>query len=458
MLDNLKTMKIADLQAYLNSVDDEIANEKKLKINEYEEKCKEDERKINLKKIQKIEKDIDKINKRRKQTKDEILSLIKDIEAIPERIEKLQIAEYMIYRVDLRRAEKIVERARNNYSDYFNKLTNDVNELIEETEEFSDLGTISFDEYKVSQDSLNEVKEKYKEEYTEEERLALIKNELDIIEKVKIFNTTPIPHEILKEFDKDLQLKVQKFNNARQKRINIVNTLKEEYLKLTEPKEIETMIEDALAYIETISNVLTEPDYNKIVNYLLKRKRKLYRHTSETRDIIKYKEKKTGINTYNLQEARYQRMTLLTDTINEASSIIKINDISQISEKLDKLKTYYKKEKQFANVINKINEDSGNKSNENIELKSLEEQIKDLEKKIKQSKKIIKEKEEIISKTKQELLILWKIEIDNTISNKKEKVELLENEEIKEERSKGNSILSFLFGLKRAQAGKHART
>lgn len=457
MPENLKYMKIADLKAYLNSIEEEIANEKEFRINEYEERCKEDEREIIKKNVQKIEKGIDKKYRGRKQTKDEILSLINELESIPEKIEKLQISGYMIYRVDIRRAENIIQKSINSYKKLYSELIDEIQETIEDSPDFSDIENIDFSEYKITIKALDKVKQQYKEEYTEEERKALVKDELDIIEKVKIFNTTPIPHEILKSADKELQSKMQKFNNARQKRLNIVESMKEDYLKLAEPREIEEMIEDALKSVEKLTEILSESDYNKVRNSLLRRKRKIYRGTSEIRSIIKSKEKKTGIIFYNLQEARYKRMMALTDIINEANGIIKLNDISEISEKLEKLKASHKKEKQFANVIDKINEDSGTMSNENPELKSLEEQITNIERRIENSKKIIEEQKDKIHKIKRELLILWKIEINNTISNKKEKVELLENAEIKKNRKSGNNIFSLIFGLKKMQGGKHAR-
>ena len=459
MPENQKSIKVADLKVYLYSIEEEIANEKKFRINVYEESCKEDEREIIKSNVQKIEKGIDRKYKGRNHTKDKILSFINELESIPEKLEKLQITGYMIYRVDIRRAENIIQKAINRYKELYSNLIEEIKETVEDSPEFCDIGDIDFSEYTITINALDKVKEQYKEEYTDEEREALIKNELDIIEKVKIFNTTPIPHEILKGSDRELQLKMQKFNNARQKRLDIINTMKEDYLKLTEPREIEEMIADALASVEKISNILNESEYHKVKNALLRRKRKVYRSTSEIRNIIKSKEKKTGIISYNLQEARYERMKYLTNIINNASNIIKINDISKITEKLKKLKSSHLKEKQFASVIDKINEDAGALPNENIELRLIEDEIISLENRINNSKKVINEQEEIINQTKKELLVLWKIEIDNTISNKKEKVQLLENEEIREKRKRNSSsgIFSFIFGLTNTQSGKHAR-
>ena len=126
-------------------------------------------------------------------------------------------------------------------------------------------------------------------------------------------------------------------------------------------------------------------------------------------------------------------------------------------EQLKKLKASYEREKQFATVIEKL-EDT-NETN-NSELKAFEEQISSLEKKIKISKKIIKEETEKMEKAKKELIVLWKIEIDSTISRKRETLELpeetnetqVETEEIKDVQK------NFFTKLKKVKAGKHACT
>ena len=65
---------------------------------------------------------------------------------------------------------------------------------------------------------------------------------------------------------------------------------------------------------------------------------------------------------------------------------------------------------------------------------------------------MIEEQNEIINKAKRELEILWKIEIDNTISNKKERLSLPETAENKSS-AKGNG-LKALFGLGKMKSRK----
>ena len=284
----------------------------------------------------------------------------------------------------------------------------------------------------------------------------LIQNELDVIEKAKIFNTTPIPHEILKNSDRDIQSKMQKFNSVRQKRIRILSTMEADYLKLREPREINTMIDDAILNIESISEILTKAEYNKIKNSLIRKRKKIYRATSELRSIIKSKEKKTGVVNYNIQEARYNRMETLRGIITEANSIIKANTLVGAEEQLKKLKTSYEREKQFAVVIEKLQEDKGEKVEQNEGLRAYEEQISSLEYKINNSNKIIKEQEEKINKAKKELLILWKMEIDTTISKKKETLEIPENIEESRAKVKNNETKGFLSKIIKTQSGKHA--
>ena len=189
---------------------------------------------------------------------------------------------------------------------------------------------------------------------------------------------------------------------------------------------------------------------------MIRKRKKIYRATSELRSIIKSKEKKTGVVNYNVQEARYNRMTTLRGIITEANSIIKANTLVGAEEQLKKLKTSYEREKQFAVVIEKLQEDKGEKVEQNEGLRAYEEQISSLEYKINNSNKIIKEQEEKINKAKKELLILWKMEIDTTISKKKETLEIPENIEESRAKVKNNETKGFLSKIIKTQSGKHA--
>lgn len=455
MLENKEKITAQELKAYLISLNDKSTGEKAKQVNIYKAKCKKDKRKLDKKEIQKIEKRIDEKYERRTQTKDEILNLLEECAEIPSKIEKLQIAEYMIYRVDIRRAENIIEKAIKNVEKRYNKIIYEIYDKLDDFSELDNLKEIDFSIFKRTEENLNKAKEQYKVEYTEDERRALIKKELDIIEKVKAFNTTPILHEILKNSDRELQLKMQKFNSVRLKRLRIISTMKLDYIKLEVPRELYCMIDDAMLNIEQNKDILTKSEYEKIKKCLIKRRKKIYRKTNEIRSIINAKEKKTDILNYNIQEARYERMDVLRNIITDSTNVIKTYRNPEAEEILKKLEANYQREKQFASVIQNLEDTK--ETDVNAEVKALEYQIKNLKQKMENSKKIISEQEEKIEKARKELLILWKIEIDSAISKKKEVLELPgateEHSELVKEKNLGKKSV---FNLKRISGGKHA--
>lgn len=451
-------LTVSELKAYLYSLEDEQKKEKEQRILQYKQECEEKEKKVKEKNIRKIEKDVDKEYKEKFEIKNELLEVLEECQELPNDIERLEIARYMMYRIDLRKAENLLGKIIKELGNRYNEIVEVVEDRIDEFPEFDEIEEIDFSEYKANGKALQEAKEKYKEEYTEEEKKALIQKELEIIEKAKVFNTTPIPHEILKNSDKDLQSKLPRFSNMRQKRLRILGTMEVEYNKMIIPKEVEEMIDDAVANVETIKDILTEQEYNKISKLLNRRRKKLYRNTREVRNIIKVKEKKTGIINYNIQEARHGRMGILRKIISDSSKIIKEHEIPGAEEQLEKLNTAYKREKQYAVVIEKLEAEKG-KNNENAELQALEKQISNLKKTIKNSNKIIEEEKLKIEKARKELLILWKIEIDSAISNKKETLGLPETEQDRSENNiveEANKAKGFFFKLKKAKSGKHA--
>lgn len=208
----------------------------------------------------------------------------------------------------------------------------------------------------MQEENLAQIKEQYKLQYTEEERKMLIRRELDMIEQLKQFNSLPIPHEILKNSDKDIQSKMQKFNNIRQKRIRILDTLQNDYEKLLDPREILCIIDDAIENIKKIETILTRAEYSSVKSTLYRRKRRINRSTRDIQSIIKTKEQKAGISNFNIQSARYVRMENLRNAILEAMTLIRNNPIEETEEQLEKLKIAYEREKQFASVIEKLNE------------------------------------------------------------------------------------------------------
>ncbi len=466
MLEKQNKITVSELKAYLYSLEDKIKNIKQDEINKYKDKCKTYRKRVREREIQKIEKSIDKEYGTKLKTKDDILVLLDECAELPKDIEKIEVTQYMLYRINVRRAEAIAAKAIKRLGRIYNNIIDSIDKKVYDFPELDDIEEIDFSEFKTKEELLKKAKEEYKEEYTDEERNELIRKELEIIEKVKVFNSMPIPHEILKNSDRDIQSKMPKFNNVRQKRLKIIDSMKADYCRLLVPREINCMIDDAIENLDTVKEILTASEYKGIRNSLIKRRKKIYRNTNDIRNVIGAKEKKTGVLNYNIQEARYKRMETLRNIISNATSIIQANAIPGAEEQLEKLRISYEREKQYAAVIEKLEERSGTPAN--TEVKAYEEQITNLEKKINTSRRITKEKQEEITKAKKELLILWKMEMETTLSTKKE-AEILELpeaevkkqeivEEIKEEfenvKEPKKNTRKFFFKFKKTSGRK----
>ncbi len=451
MSDEPNNLTVSELKTYLYSLEDEKKLKKDKQVEEYKKQCVKDNIKESNKEIQKIKKKINKEYAKILEKKNKVLNLLEQCEDIPKNIEKLEVTKYMVYRATDDVGEKTVAKAIKRLQKKYNEIVETIVDTVNIFPICEDIDELNFSEYKADGKALTRARNKYKEEYTDEERMALIQKELDIVDKIKTFNTMPIPHEILKTSDRDIQLKMKKFNNVRQKRLKILATMEADYLKLLDPREIEAMIDDALENIEKVSKIFTKFEYKSVKNSLLKIKKKIYRKTSDIRSIIKTKENKTGIVSYEVQEARYNRMEKLRKIITEANQKIKVNEFSHFEEQLKKLKVSYEKEKQFANIIEKLDDVN---NNANDEVRVYEDRIRNLEQKIAMSKEVIKEQEAEIEKARKELLVLWKIEISATISNKKET--LLLPESTQEDTEKKGDTKRMLSKIKKIQNGKHA--
>lgn len=460
MLEKQNIITVDELKTYLYSLDVEKKKAKEEAINNYKIKCEKTRKKIKLKEIQKIKIAITKSYRERIETRDRILKLLEECSNIPKMLEKLENAKYMVYRANSRNAGNVLIKVEKDIGKRYNEIIERIEQELDVFPVLDYVEEIDFSIYK-PKSSLEETKARYKEDYTEEERKELIQKDLDMIARAQVFNTTPIPHEILKDSDRDIQSKMPRFNNIRQKRLRILATMKDDYVKLEIPREITAMVDDAILSIEGMKDILTKSEYNKIKNSLIRKRKKVYRSTADLRNAIKIKEKKAGIINYNIQEARYGRMETLRNIINEANAIIKLNVMPGAEEQLQKLKTSYEREKQYAAVIEKLEEESGNGVTQNMEVKAFEEQITTLEYKIRESRAIISEQEEKIERAKKELIILWKMEIDTTISKKKENLELAapakatENK-IQRNRTKQKKAKGLFVKLKKSQGGKHA--
>ena len=383
---------VSDIRAYLNSLEKRKQREKNKRTHDYKIECSSNMTKVKKRDIVKIEKAVEKEYISRMKLADEILELLDEAKAIPEDIEGLEIAEYMLYRVDMRKSEKIVNRTAKKLTRRYAEIQKEVAGKIKVFPMFKEVREIDYSEYNTSGDEIQKSKEQYKLEYTEEEREKLIEKELNIIEQVKEFNSVPIPHEILKNSDKDIQSKMQKFNSIRQKRIRILTTMEEDYKRLITPRELLNIIDEASTYLETVKHILVRSEYNTVKKSLIRRRKRIYRNTNDIRTVIKTKEKKTGILNFNIQQARYYRMEDLRNTIAEATALIKENPIEQPENQLEKLKAAYEREKQFASVIENLN--GGMPGNTHLELRAYEEQISMLQYKVTNSRRIVREQEE----------------------------------------------------------------
>lgn len=449
-----KTITASQLKSYLNSLEKEQEKEIVKRVHEYKVMCNANMLKIRKREITKIQKTVEKEYLIKNKVKDEILELLEECKEIPSNVEKLQIAEYMLYRVDINKAEKVVSKATKRFNKRYEEILNTIDQKIEEFPVLDDIEAIDYREFAPEGNNLAKSKEQYKLQYTEEERKALIQKELEMIEKAKEFNSIPIPHEILRNSDKDIQSKMQKFNAIRQKRIRILSTMQENYEKLLDPREILNMADEAIAYIENIEDILTKAEYNSIKNILNRRKKRVNRNTNEIRTIIETKEKKTGIENFNIQQARYVRMEYLRNVILEASNLIKENSVDGLAEQLEKLKISYEREKQFASVIQNLN--GGRDGNTNAEVIAYEQQIHSLQYKLLNSKRIVEEEQEKIKNAKKELLVLWKMEINSAVCKKKENLGLPSPDKgEKPQRSMARNKNAFIK-LKKVSRGKHA--
>lgn len=455
------TITASEFKSYLYSLEHEKERAVAKETHEYKMRCNTNNTKIKRRELDKIEKSVSKEFVEIIKNRDIALELLEEAKSIPQDIEKLEIVEYMLYRVDLRKAERVVNKIAKKLGKRYHDIQEQIIDKIYDFPALDDVEAIDYSEYNTDGSNVRKSKEQYKLEYTEEEKNALIAKEVEKVEQVIQFNSVPIPHEILKNSDRDIQAKMQKFNNIRQKRIRILASLKEDYKKLVIPREILAIIDEALASITTVKDILTRAEYKSVKSALIKRRKRIYRSTNDLRSVIEAKEKKTGLANFNIQLARYTRMDNLRNTILEAQNMIRQNPITELEEKLEKLKISYQREKQFASVIEKL--DNGrNGMPASLEVRAYEQQISNLQYKLNNSRKIVQESEEKIANAKKELLVLWKMEITTLVSKKKDMLELgagrSNYKPRREQKGRIELNAKSLTKLKKASRGKHACT
>ena len=344
----------SELRTYLYSLEREKKSKITEEVQQYRIECSVNNTKPKKREVAKIEKAIEKEYAKILESKDELIRLIDECKEIPKNVEELEITEYMLYRVDLKKAEKIVNKAQTRLGKKYHDIQQKIIDSVEKFSVFEGIDGIDYSEYNTSGTKIAQSKEQYKLELTEEERNTLIEKDLDIVDKVIEFSAIPIPHEILKNSDRDIQSKMQRFNSIRQKRIKILESMKEDYKKLIEPREILVIIDDALTNLNAVKEILTRTEYKSVKNALIRRRKKIFRGTNDVRALIEAKEKKIGIANFNIQQARYNRMENLRNTILQATKLIRENPLDELEEQLEKLKIAYAREKQYASVIEKL--------------------------------------------------------------------------------------------------------
>lgn len=353
------TITASELRTYLYSLEHEKERAMAKETHEYKQLCNANNTKVKKREIEKIEKTIEKEYVEILKDRDITLGLLEEAKEIPIDIEKLEITEYMLYRVDLRKAERVVNKIAKKLGKRYHDIQEEITDKIYDFPALDDVEAVDYSEYNTDGSNIRQSKEQYKLEYTEEERNELIEKDLAIVDKVIEFNSVPIPHEILKNSDRDIQSKMQKFNTIRQKRIRILSSMKEDYKKLIDPREVIKVIDEALTTIASVKEILTRTEYKSVKNALIKRRKRVFRSTNDIRSVIEAKEKKTGITSFNIQQAGYLRMENLRNTILEAQRLIKEHPITELEEQLEKLKISYQREKQFASVIEKLDDGRG---------------------------------------------------------------------------------------------------
>lgn len=458
------TITASELKSYLYSLEHEKERAVAKEVHDYKQRCNANNTKIKKREVEKIERTITKEYIEVLKDRDNVLVLLEEAKEIPIDIEKLEIVEYMLYRVDLRKTERLVNKVAKKLGKRYHDIQAEIVDRVYDFPALDDVEAIDYSEYNTDGNNLRQSKEQYKLEYTEEERNTLIEKDLEIVDKVIQFNSIPIPHEILKNSDREIQSKMQKFNTMRQKRIRILSSMKDDYQKLIDPREVLKVIDEALTAISTVKDILTKSEYKSVKSALIKRRKRVFRSTNDIRSVIEAKEKKTGIANFNIQQARYTRMENLRNTILEAQNLIKENPITELEEQLEKLKISYQREKQFASVIEKL-DDGRNGMPASLEVRAYEQQISNLQYRLSNSRKIVEESQERIKNAKKELLVLWKIEITSVVSKKKDMLELGPGRAKpfgiaprREQQGKIELNKKALTKLKKASRGKHACT
>ncbi len=176
---------IEELETYLYSLDDQKTKEKEKRINAYKEECEEIEKETNERKMKKIWEKVSKEYKPKMEARDEILKLLEESSKIQGKMEKLEAMKYMVKRINIRSAENVLLKITAKLSRKYNDIVETIEKEFVIIDEANADKEIDFSIYRPSTKELDEVKEKYKEIYTNEDRMKLIQNELDVIERQK---------------------------------------------------------------------------------------------------------------------------------------------------------------------------------------------------------------------------------------------------------------------------------
>ena len=152
-------ISVSNLKAYLNSLEDEEKEQKLRRISAYKAECADKEIKPKKKKIEKIEKEVEEEYDVMFDAKDEILELIDECKDIPKDLDKLKVTEYMLYRVDIRKAERIIQKIIKQLERRYKEIQEEIEDAICEFPALDEIDMISYKEFEVKGDSLAKSKE-----------------------------------------------------------------------------------------------------------------------------------------------------------------------------------------------------------------------------------------------------------------------------------------------------------
>ena len=166
--EKLNKMTATQLETYLYSLDKEKEHEEAKRVRDYKARCNANMQKVRKREIAKISKVVEKEYITRLKIRDNLLDLLAEGKEIPKCIERLEVTEYMLYRVDLRKSEKVINKVSKKLDKRYKDIQNEIESKIHNFHMLESIEDIDYSEYNTDGDYLAKTKEQYRLEYTEE--------------------------------------------------------------------------------------------------------------------------------------------------------------------------------------------------------------------------------------------------------------------------------------------------